>query len=161
MPFANNKGRDQPGHPRSLISAFVIHCLDSIISIRVKSRISRLKLVSVAKQTGLSLTCPKPWRQIFSWQGSNHQLPHQWWHIWNVDIDLSLCKLFIKLHMILLIFYRRTYVLIFLGFGRPLPTLPTPLSLSLLAWSSQRKPYLKSMELTGSTCFHCTLGSLW
>ena len=30
--FANNKGADQPGHPRSLISAFVIRVLESIIS---------------------------------------------------------------------------------------------------------------------------------
>ena len=30
--FANNKGSDQPAHPRSLISAFVIHCLESTIS---------------------------------------------------------------------------------------------------------------------------------
>ena len=29
---ANNKGTDQPAHPRSLIIAFVFHCLDSIIS---------------------------------------------------------------------------------------------------------------------------------
>ena len=29
--FANNKGADQPAHPRSLISAFVIHCLKSTI----------------------------------------------------------------------------------------------------------------------------------
>ena len=29
--FANNKGADQPAHPRSLISAFVIRCLESII----------------------------------------------------------------------------------------------------------------------------------
>ena len=31
MSYANNKGADQPAHPRSLISAFVIRCLDSII----------------------------------------------------------------------------------------------------------------------------------
>ena len=31
MPYANNKGADQPVHPRSLISAFVIRCLDRII----------------------------------------------------------------------------------------------------------------------------------
>ena len=31
MPFANNKGADQPAHPRSLISAFVVRCIDSII----------------------------------------------------------------------------------------------------------------------------------
>ena len=30
--FANNKGTDQPSHRRSLISAFVIHLLESIIS---------------------------------------------------------------------------------------------------------------------------------
>ena len=30
--FANNTGADQPGHPRSLISAFVILFLESIIS---------------------------------------------------------------------------------------------------------------------------------
>ena len=30
MPFANNKGADQPAHPRSLISAFLVCCLDSI-----------------------------------------------------------------------------------------------------------------------------------
>ena len=33
MSYANNKGADQPAHPRSLISAFVVHCLDSIISL--------------------------------------------------------------------------------------------------------------------------------
>ena len=33
MSYANNKGADQPVHLRSLISAFVVHCLDSIISL--------------------------------------------------------------------------------------------------------------------------------
>ena len=33
MPYANNKGADQPAHPCSLISAFVVRCLDSIISL--------------------------------------------------------------------------------------------------------------------------------
>ena len=31
MPYTNNKGADQPAHLRSLISAFVVRCLDSII----------------------------------------------------------------------------------------------------------------------------------
>ena len=31
MSYANNKGADQPAHPLSLISAFVVGCLDSII----------------------------------------------------------------------------------------------------------------------------------
>ena len=30
--FANNKGADQPAHPRRLISAFIIRLLESIIS---------------------------------------------------------------------------------------------------------------------------------
>ena len=41
---------------RSLISVFVVHCLDSIIPLLAKSKFSRLLLVSVAEQAGLSLT---------------------------------------------------------------------------------------------------------
>ena len=33
MLYANNKGADQTAHPHSLISAFVVRCLDSIIII--------------------------------------------------------------------------------------------------------------------------------
>ena len=40
--YANNKGADQPAHPRSLISAFVVRCKDSIISLVSISEISRL-----------------------------------------------------------------------------------------------------------------------
>ena len=32
MPYPNNKCADQPAHPRSLISAFFVRCLDSIIN---------------------------------------------------------------------------------------------------------------------------------
>ena len=42
LPYANNKGADQPAHPRSLISAFVIRCLDSIISVVSICKISSL-----------------------------------------------------------------------------------------------------------------------
>ena len=56
MLYANNKGADQPAHPHSLISAFVVRCLDSIISILAISKISRLWLVSVAELAGLSFT---------------------------------------------------------------------------------------------------------
>ena len=60
MPYANNKGADQTAHqtahPRSLTSAFVVRCLDHIISILVISKISRPWLVPVAKQAGLSFT---------------------------------------------------------------------------------------------------------
>ena len=55
---ANNKGANQPADPRSLFSAFGFCCLNSIISlvsIHVPT-ISRLYLVDVAEQTGLSLT---------------------------------------------------------------------------------------------------------
>ena len=40
MSYANNKGADQPAHPRSLISAFVVHCLDSIIPLDSIAEIS-------------------------------------------------------------------------------------------------------------------------
>ena len=57
MSYANNKGADQPAHPRSLISTFVVHCLDSIIV--SKTEISSLYLATEAEQAGLSL----PWSQ--------------------------------------------------------------------------------------------------
>ena len=55
MPYANNKGTDQPAHLRSLISAFVVRSLDSIISLDSIAEISRLKLASVAAQAALCL----------------------------------------------------------------------------------------------------------
>ena len=51
----NNKGADQPAHPRSLISDFVICFLESSISKLATGEISTFKLVSVAKETVLSL----------------------------------------------------------------------------------------------------------
>ena len=58
MPYPNNKSADQPAHPRSLIRAFVVRCLDSIIRVPLLAiaEISRLQLVSIAVQAGLSLT---------------------------------------------------------------------------------------------------------
>ena len=53
--FANNKGTDQPAHPRSLISAFVIRFLESTIYNLATSEILIFQLVSVADETGLSL----------------------------------------------------------------------------------------------------------
>ena len=46
---------DQPAHPRSLISAFVVRCLNSIISLDFIAEMSRLQLASVAAQAGLCL----------------------------------------------------------------------------------------------------------
>ena len=54
--YADNKGADQPAHLRSLISAIVVHFLDSIIPLVSTSKISSLWLVSLAEQAGLSLT---------------------------------------------------------------------------------------------------------
>ena len=56
LPYVNNNGADQPAHPRSLISVFVVRCLDSMAPIVVISKSSRLQLVSAAEQAGLSLT---------------------------------------------------------------------------------------------------------
>ena len=41
MPYANNKGADQPAHLRSLSSAFVVRCLDSIVYLDSIAEISR------------------------------------------------------------------------------------------------------------------------
>ena len=40
LPYANNKGADQPAHLRSLISTFVVRCPDSILSLVSVSEIS-------------------------------------------------------------------------------------------------------------------------
>ena len=61
MSYANNKGADQPAHPRSLISAFVVRCLDSVMSV-----ISVTMLASVAEQAGLSLTWSQTPEDTFS-----------------------------------------------------------------------------------------------
>ena len=55
-PYANNKGADQPAQPRSLISTFVVCCLDSMIFILVISKVSRFYLASVAEQADLNVT---------------------------------------------------------------------------------------------------------
>ena len=57
--FANNTGADQPTHLHSLISAFVIFILESIISRLAKSEISNFNIVYVAEETGLSLALSK------------------------------------------------------------------------------------------------------
>ena len=54
--FANNTGADQPAHPRSLISAFVIRFLERTIFNLATGKISIFYLVSVAEETGLKLT---------------------------------------------------------------------------------------------------------
>ena len=51
-----------------LISAFVIHLQESIVSKLSTSKISSFKLVSVAEQVGVQ-PGQKPGRQVFLWRG--------------------------------------------------------------------------------------------
>ena len=55
IPYVNNKDADQPAHLHSLISVFIVCCLDSIIPVLAKSKISRLQLISVAEPASLCL----------------------------------------------------------------------------------------------------------
>ena len=66
MSYANNKGADQPAHPRSLISFFVVRCLDSVMSVVSVTKISSLMLASVAEQASLSLTWSETPEDTFS-----------------------------------------------------------------------------------------------
>ena len=54
--ICDQKGADQPAHPHSLISAFAVRCLDSIMPLVSISELSSLYLGSVAAKAGLSLT---------------------------------------------------------------------------------------------------------
>ena len=53
-------------YARSLISAFVVRCLDSIISLDSIAEISSLQLASVAAQAGLCLTLSETAEDTFS-----------------------------------------------------------------------------------------------
>ena len=53
MSYVNNKGANQSAHLRSLTSAFIFRCLDSIISVLAMSKISVLSLLSVPEQSDL------------------------------------------------------------------------------------------------------------
>ena len=55
MGSANNKGADQLAHLRSLISAFAIYFLNSIISKLAPSKISLFYPVSVAEKVGFGM----------------------------------------------------------------------------------------------------------
>ena len=72
MPYVNNKGADQPAHLRSLISTFVVRCLDSIILLVYISEISSLYLASVAEQAGLSLSWSQTPKTDFLVTGLNY-----------------------------------------------------------------------------------------
>ena len=53
-------------HMRSLISAFVVRCLDSVMSLVSVTKISSLMLASVAEQASLSLTWSETPEDTFS-----------------------------------------------------------------------------------------------
>ena len=59
MTYANNKGADQPAHPRSLISTFVVRWVNNMICILAIPKVSRIYLASVAEQAGLNVTWSK------------------------------------------------------------------------------------------------------
>ena len=59
LPYAINKGADQPAHLRSLISTFVVRWVDSIIPPVSISEMPSLYLASVAAHAGLRLTWSK------------------------------------------------------------------------------------------------------
>ena len=66
MLYANNKGVDQPAHPRSLMSVFIVRCLDSVTSLVSVTKILSLMLASVAEQASLSLTWSETPEDTFS-----------------------------------------------------------------------------------------------
>ena len=61
MPYANNKCADQPAHPPSLISAFVVRFLDSIISLVSRSEvveaITTSRNCSISSSSSSSRSC--------------------------------------------------------------------------------------------------------
>ena len=69
MAYANNKGADQPAHPASLISTFVVHCLYSMRCILAISKV----LASFCSRAGWfeSYLVENPRRHVFAWCGSN------------------------------------------------------------------------------------------
>ena len=90
MSYANNKGADQPAHPRSLISAFVVRCLDSVMSLVSVTKISSLILASVAEQASSSLTCSQTPEDTFSHDEAhmfyNHDLGY---HVSSVSHEMQ------------------------------------------------------------------------
>ena len=66
MSYANNKGVYQPAHPRSLMSALLVRCLDSVMSLVFVTKISSLMLAFVAVQASLSQTWSETPEDMFS-----------------------------------------------------------------------------------------------
>ena len=71
LPYANNEGADQPAHPHSLINAFVVRCLDSIIPLVSISESSNLYLSSVGQFQSTLAENPEATRLIYKLARSN------------------------------------------------------------------------------------------
>ena len=69
MPYANNKDAEQPSHPRSLISTFVVRCLDMYICYIQSFNI----LASFWSWAGWfeSYQFQNRWRHVVAWCGSS------------------------------------------------------------------------------------------
>ena len=75
MLYANDKGAGQPVHPRSLISAFVVRCLDSVVYLVFVNKLSSLLLASVAEEASLSLTWSETPKDTFNHGEAQMYLP--------------------------------------------------------------------------------------
>ena len=87
MSYANNKGADQPAHPRNLISTFVVRCLDSVMSLVSVTKISSPLLASVAEQTSLSLTWSETPEDMFSHDEAHPKIQRITMSIRNVNMQ--------------------------------------------------------------------------
>ena len=72
----NITGADQPAHPRSLISAFVIRFLESYICKLASGEIKIIYLVFVAEETGLNLALSETPKTVFSRRGPFYVLQY-------------------------------------------------------------------------------------
>ena len=70
MAYVNNIGTNQPAYPHSLISTFVVHCLDSMVPVLIKSRFSRLASLCGWAGRFESYLVATDRRQVFSRHGS-------------------------------------------------------------------------------------------
>ena len=70
MSYANNKGADQPAHLHSLISVFVVRCLDSIISRFYSQNFKTLASFCGCADRFASVLVRNSWRQVLSYFGS-------------------------------------------------------------------------------------------
>ena len=67
---------DQHARPLSMITTFVVRCLDSLIPLFAIAETSRPKLVSVAEQAGLSLNWSQTLKAGFVVIWLKYELPH-------------------------------------------------------------------------------------